>query len=425
MPAPPISPVPPPSATPTGFLRSATEGTAELSWTGAGWRAAGEPLGERPGAAEVARLRALRGLTVLWPSVEVPTDAVVDLAAAGVPLRAAVSPGWVEPGLARLLAAWTPEENPEGGEGGPRSVAALRREEHSVRLRRHGLAHHHGLPYHRDLTRRRGPAHRGTASTAAMAATAVMAATATGAARTATASPAATTAVPGVSVVISSMRPHMLGSALAQIAGQRGVEVEVLLGLHGVSAGHPDVRRALAESELPITVTEADAATPFGEVLNRAASKAGGQYVAKWDDDDWYGPEHLADMLLARSYAGADIVGAAAEFFYLEPLNVTIRRTDYTSEVWSDHVAGGTILLARERFEALGGFPALPRGVDAGFLKAAHAEGARIYRTHGLGYVLRRSLGAEHTWRLPLAHFLRVASNQWRGFRPSLILEAS
>ncbi|MER5418686.1 glycosyltransferase family 2 protein [Streptosporangium roseum] len=369
--APPVTLSPAPPATPAGFLRSAAEAAAELSWTGQGWLAAGEPLGDRPDATEVTRLRELRALTVRWPSAEVPADAITGLAAAGVPLHAAASPAWVEPGLARLLAAWTPEE----GGGGPRSVTDLRREEHSVRLRRHGL-------------RSRDAA-----------------------------------ATPAVSVVMSSMRPHLLGSALTQIARQRRVETEVLLALHGVPAGHEAVRRAVRECGLTVTVIEADAETPFGEVLNLAASRASGEYIAKWDDDDWYGPEHLADLLLARSYAGADIVGTAAEFFYLEPLNATIRRTDYTSEVWSDHVAGGTILLDRARYAELGGFPALPRGVDAGFLKAAHAAGARIYRTHGLGYVLRRSVSAEHTWRLSLAHFLRVATNQWRGFRPSLILE--
>lgn len=367
------TPLPPAlPATPTGFQRSATEGVAELSWTGQEWLAAGEPLGDWPDATEVTRLRPLRGLTVRWPSSAVPTDVITGLAAAGVPLHAAASPGWVEPGLARLLADWTPEEKDGGG---PRSVTDLRREEQSVRLRRHGLRSLHGA------------------------------------------------VVPKVSVVMSSMRPHLLGSALTQIARQRRVETEVLLALHGVPAGHEAVRRALRECDLPVTVIEVDAAIPFGEALNTAASRASGEYVAKWDDDDWYGPEHLADLLLARSYTGADIVGTAAEFFYLEPLNATIRRTDYTGEIWSDHVAGGTILLGRAGFTELGGFPALPGGVDAGFLKAAHAAGARIYRTHGLGYVLRRSVSAEHTWRLSLAHFLRVATNQWRGFRPSLILE--
>ncbi|WP_326636481.1 family 2 glycosyl transferase [Streptosporangium sp. NBC_01755] len=378
MPAQPISLSPPFLTTPAGFLRSAAGETAELSWTGEGWLAAGSPLGDRPDTEEITRLRPLRGLAVRWPASEVPLGAVTGLAAAGVPLYAAVSPGWVDPELARLLAAWAPEEDDGGG---LRSVTALRREEHSVRLRRHGL---------RDQA--------GTGRTE--------------------------TAPPTVSVVMSSMRPHLLGSALGQIAGQRRVRVEVLLGLHGVPAAHEDVRRALRECALPVTVVEAGEETPFGEVLNLAASRAGGDYLTKWDDDDWYGPEHLADLLLARSYAGADIVGTAAEFFYLEPLNTTVRRTDYISETWSEHVAGGTILLPGDTFRDAGGFPPLSRGVDAGLLKAAHAAGARVYRTHGLGYVLRRSVGAEHTWRLSLAHFLRVASNQWHGFRPSLILEA-
>ncbi|WP_371780358.1 glycosyltransferase [Streptosporangium subroseum] len=373
MPVQPTSPLP----TPVGFLRSAAEGAAELSWTGQGWLAAGEPLGDRLDADGVARLRPLRGLNVRWPSSRVPVEVITDLAASGVPLHAADTPAWVEPELAGLLAAWTPEE----GDGSRRSVTDLRREEHSVRLRRHGLRSRAG----------------------------------------ATAEPVA--ALPKVSVVMSSMRPYLLASALGQIARQRRVEVEVLLGLHGVPAEHEAVRRAVREFGLPITVVEAGAEIPFGEVLNRAASRASGDHITKWDDDDWYGPEHLADLLLARSHTGADIVGTTAEFFYLEPLNATIRRTDYTSEIWSEHVAGGTILLDLAAFQELGGFPALRGGVDAAFLKAAHAAEARIYRTHGLGYMLRRSVSTEHTWQLSLAHFLRVASNQWRGFRPSLILE--
>jgi hypothetical protein len=225
-----------------------------------------------------------------------------------------------------------------------------------------------------------------------------------------------------VTVVLASRRPHHVPEALAQIARQRHVEVQVVLALHGFTADL--VRPAVRAFPLPITVIEADAATVFGEVLAQAAARADAGLIAKWDDDDWYGPEHLADLLMARLYSGADVVGTAAEFFYLEPLDVTIRRTDYKSEVWSDHVAGGTILLGRDTLAEAGGFQPLPKGVDSALLKTIHGAGGRIYRTHGLGYMLRRSSAAEHTWQLPLAHFLRVATNQWRGFRPSRIMEA-
>ncbi|MFC4589210.1 glycosyltransferase family 2 protein [Sphaerisporangium corydalis] len=391
--------------TPLGYVRTPSGGPADLTFDGGRPLLAGEAVDLPLTAADVVRLRPFDGVRVQWPEGrEGALETVLGLASAGVPVHAADVPAWAEradPGLTSLLTSWTPAEPPRrspGGSGSPRvagaepvrSVRDLRREEHSLRLRRHAFAN----PAGQGAT----PAGQGVAS-----------------GRT----------VPKVSVVMSSKRPGLLGSALAQIARQRHVEAEVLLGLHGFPASHEDVRRAVADFPLPLTVIEAGEDVPFGEVLNRAAAKASGDEIAKWDDDDWYSPEHLSDLLLARAYSGADIVGTAAEFFYLEPLDVTIRRTDYTSEIWSDHVAGGTIFLARAKFQEIGGFEGVARGVDAQFLKTAHAAGARIYRTQGLGYVLRRSLAAAHTWQLPLAHFLRVAANQWRGFRPSRILEAS
>lgn len=344
-----------------GFTRTPEHDLAPLRWTADGWSAEGHAL-------DPAALRPLRGLDLAWPGHQVPLDDVLRLAHAGVPLTSAHVPGWVPEELAALLTdrAWL-AVRPDGS---ARCLADLRREEHSVRLRR--LAPRPAEP-------------------------------------------------PTVSVVMSSKRPHLLGFALRQIARQRHVRVEVLLGLHGIE-GHEAVGKALADFPLPITVVSASPSVPFGELLDRAAARAGGEFIAKWDDDDWYGPEHLADLLLAKRYSGADIVGTAAEFFYLEPLTTMIRRTSYRSEVWTDFVAGGTILLDRSRFP---GFEPLSRGVDAALLKSQQAQGARIYRTHGLGYVLRRSVAGSHTWQLPLAHFLRVQTNQWRGFRPSLLLETA
>lgn len=400
---------------PLGFARSPAEGTAELAWSAGRWvvtpplpdlersspppadaetageRFAARPLNDRVGQEEIDPLRPLRALRVRWPATPGREEAgdpgwsprhaletlaaVTDLAAAGVPLTSGPPPRWVreaDPVLADLIAGWTPEPD----DGTPVSVGDLRREEQSVRLRRHAL-------------RARGIGR---------------------------------TAQP-VTVVMATRRPHLLGAALGQMARQRGVDLEVIVALHGYPAAR--AARLPAEFPWPVTVLEADRATPFGEVLNLAASRATTDVIVKWDDDDWYGPEHIADLLLARAYSGADVVGTAQEFFYLEPLDVTVRRTDYGSEMWTDHVAGGTIMIDRGLFHEVGGFGPYPSGEDAHLLRAVVARDGRIYRTHGLGYVLRRSLSGEHTWQRPLAHFLRVSVKQWRGFRPSVMLEDS
>jgi hypothetical protein len=357
------------SVTPCGFVRTPEKGLARLHWNDPGeWTVDGQ----RP---DLSALRAMRGLEVEWPEREVPLAGLVQLAAAGVPLTADHAPPWVPPELAALL---TDRDWLAHSDSGRRSLADLRREEHSVRLRR--------------LTHRLPPSR-----------------------------------TPRISVVMSTRRPAMVAGALAQMARQRDTDIEILLGLHGFP--FDQVRQAVESCPLPVAWLEAPVETPFGEVLNEAAALAAGDYLAKWDDDDWYGPDHLADLVMAASYSGADIVGTTAEFFYLEPLRATIRRTTfasgaaYPSEVSSDHVAGGTILASKAVFHEVGGFPAQPSAVDRDFLKAAHEAGASIYRTHGLGYMLRRTLSDQHTWQLPLAHFLKVATNQWYGFRPSLLLE--
>ncbi|GAA1306367.1 hypothetical protein Psi02_23780 [Planotetraspora silvatica] len=360
---------------PKGFLRASGTSMAEARWDGSQWIVASTPVPQGLTETDVDGLRNLLGVRVLWPSSAVPLDVILQLAAAGIPLHSSVVPRWLadDPlGALVLDGRWLEPEKDSSGV----SIAELRREEHSVRLRRHGLRR-------TDHSRRPG----------------------------------------SVSVILPSRRPWMAAFALKQIAQQRDVDLEVVYAAHGFPADA--VREAAREFPFPIEIMEIDGETVFGDVLNTAIERAGGDYVAKWDDDDWYGQDHLSDLLLAKAYSGADLVGMSAEFFYLEPLNVTIRRAKFISEITTNLVAGGTIMMERTALKELGGFRPLPRAVDSALLATVGESGGTVYRTHGLGYMLLRGLTEQHTWLQPLSQFLRSSANQWRGFRPTQILEGS
>jgi hypothetical protein len=53
-----------------------------------------------------------------------------------------------------------------------------------------------------------------------------------------------------------------------------------------------------------------------------------------------------------------------------------------------------------------------------------HASGGTVYRTHGLGYVLRRTASG-HTWHADADYFLdpERLGEQWSGFVPSRLME--
>jgi hypothetical protein len=71
---------------------------------------------------------------------------------------------------------------------------------------------------------------------------------------------------------------------------------------------------------------------PRPESSTPALSFSSGALISKWDDDDWYGSEHLLDLVTALEYSGADLVGKAAERIYLAKHGMTVRRNNKGSE---------------------------------------------------------------------------------------------
>lgn len=341
------------------------------------------PAHEAPGEREVRALREVPGVTFDWRTGTGPLDAVrriLHLAAAGVPV-VGPPPAWAAPLL---------------GEGLTQALSEavdltdrLRREEVSVRQRRAALSTHGSRAWRRGLAARHG---------------------------------AQQTVAPTVSVLLASRRPDMLDFALRQVSRQREVEVELVLATHGFEPAAKDLAAFRARGGT-VTHVRVDSAVSFGRVLNRAVDAASGDVLVKMDDDDWYGPDFLFDLLLALDYSGADVVGCPPEFTYLAPLDITTR-SDAPTEVYRPFVAGGTIMTTREVLREVGGFRDTVRYVDANLLAAVTSSGGAVYRAHGLGYMLRRG-SSGHTWDPGLDYFLgpERAREQWRGFRPSALLK--
>jgi hypothetical protein len=335
--------------------------------------------------ADIPLLRRLPGLLLDWSGGHGPQSycrAVVSLACLGIPLTTATVPTWARHLLARELceALARPVDLTE----------RLNREEHSVRLRRAALRNHATGPWRRSLAHANGLQDIPS---------------------------------PQVSVLVVTRRPDMLGFALRQVSRQRGADFEVVVATHGFDPDPMVLHTFRDASGAKLTAFAADSSALFGDVLNQAAARASGDVLLKMDDDDWYGPDFVADLVLARGYSGADVVGCAPEFTFVEPLWLTTRRPD-PSEVFRPFVAGGTMLIERAAFRSLGGFRETRKYVDANLLSGVMDAGGRVYRAHGLGYVLRRG-GAGHTWDPGLGYFVSRARapEQWRGFRPSALLE--
>lgn len=335
----------------------------------------------------LASVRDLRGATcvwVPWPEHldEVLARTVAGLAMCGVPLTSRPPPPWAAdllgPAVVAALGAPIAEDD------------VLAREEHSIVLRRAALDTFSTRSWRR---------------------------------RTASAAGVRIAGELSVSVVLATRRPDMLEFALSQVARQRGLEVELVLASHGFEVDETWVQDQLGDVRLVLAPQPGD--TAFGDVLNTATLAASGELILKMDDDDWYGPDVIADLVRAHAYSGAQVVGMPAEFHYLTEPDLTVAR-GHTSEVYARFVAGGTLMIERALLREVGGYRSACKFVDAQLLSAVAAAGGVVYRAHGLGYVLRRN-PTGHTWQVDLDYLLDPSrvSHTWEGFRPSRLLENS
>ena len=216
--------------------------------------------------------------------------------------------------------------------------------------------------------------------------------------------------LPLVSVLLATRRPDRVVEAVASVASQTYPRVELVLAAHGDGFDRDLIETTVAGCGIEARVVTVPSARVLGEVLNEATELSRGALVTKFDDDDFYGPEHLWDLVLAHEYSKASLVGKAAEYVYLEGADRTLRRFRGGAEQVGSRLtlAGGAMLISRRDLDAVMGWQPVPSGVDKALIEDVASSGRLLYRTHGRGFVLVRHARG-HTWQVDDQYFLKQA----------------
>ena len=224
---------------------------------------------------------------------------------------------------------------------------------------------------------------------------------------------------PLVSLLLPTKRPELLPQALAAVARQTYPRLELALALHGDDPFF-DAERLAAELPCRAAIVRVPASETLGAALNAAVAASSGTLLVKMDDDDAYGPEHVWDLVLARLYSQAQLVGKSGGFTYLAVSDRVIRRFAGDAEGRRTfNLAGGALLIARRDIERVGGWRNAPHSVDTLLIADVLRKGGRAHRTNDLGYMHIRH-GGGHTWDAPDALFLKQADVVAPGWNPAM-----
>ncbi|WP_405216956.1 glycosyltransferase [Agrococcus sp. Ld7] len=206
---------------------------------------------------------------------------------------------------------------------------------------------------------------------------------------------------PGISVLCSTIRPHLIEGVFATIGRQTETNIQLVLNLHGAEVSDAQIDRLAQEHGVAdYTVLRMPRSDTLGACLNAMVDIAAHSVVAKMDDDDFYGRHYLQDLLDSYLVSGAEIVGKAASYVHFEGREQTILSARATENRFSTFVRGATLLLSTDVARRLR-FGAGNRSEDTELLKRAVAEGLSIYASDRFNYcVIRNRDLSSHTWRI-------------------------
>ncbi|WP_343068437.1 glycosyltransferase family protein [Brachybacterium halotolerans] len=220
--------------------------------------------------------------------------------------------------------------------------------------------------------------------------------------------------LPTVSVLAATNRPRQVEHLVSQVA-QQIVSPQLVLVTHGFTVDPRVVAAAHEAGIAELVIREIPSDLSLGACLNAAVAASDGAVLAKMDDDDLYGPWYLHDLLRARDFAGADVVGKQAHFMYLGGTRATLLRFPWQEHRFTDRVMGPTITAGREVFEAHP-FADVARGEDTGLLEAVGRAGGVIYSADRFGFTQMRAGDSHgHAWSTNDRELLATGDVAWFG----------
>lgn len=202
--------------------------------------------------------------------------------------------------------------------------------------------------------------------------------------------------IPQISVITTTNRLDMLERYFDQMNSQEHVLLEINLVLDGINLNETKINYIKTNSPFKINFIESSSSESLGQKLNNAVSNAENHYIAKIDDDDFYGSNYMIDQWLSLKYSNADMVGKSDTMYYFEDDDSTYLKNNGEFYEFTDSVHGSTIFSYKNVLEEIP-FANISKAVEINLLRRFVNRNFKIYSNHPFGMcVLRKSDKSQH-----------------------------
>ena len=203
----------------------------------------------------------------------------------------------------------------------------------------------------------------------------------------------------GITIVTCTKRPDAIYNILENYKRQEQRKKELIIILHNNSMDKNKWKEA-AHGYTNVRIFRIDENRTLGECLNIGAKHANFEFVAKFDDDDYYGPKYLVDAFKVLKEVKADVIGKATSYVYFEKDGILALRNPGNESRYVQHVDGPSIIFKKSVLRRVK-FRNISLGEDYWFCKDCINQGIKIYSTNRFQHVYMRHANVNnHTWTI-------------------------
>ncbi|UVI28373.1 glycosyltransferase [Paenibacillus spongiae] len=226
-----------------------------------------------------------------------------------------------------------------------------------------------------------------------------------------------------ISILCCTMRQRLMNNVFNNYDHQQWKEKELILILNKDDMNLSEwVERAKRSQH--VSVYQLPEKLTLGECLNYGIKKAKYDYIAKFDDDDYYAPGYLINSMKFMKRKEADLIGKKSIYMYFENKELlAVYSPGYERERVRRGLKGATLIFKKKIFNKIK-FPKINRGEDTLFVKKCRKENFRIYSTDKNDYVcIRKSSPRHHTWNVTNKRLLKhsVTVCKTKDYKPIIL----
>ncbi|MBD2868711.1 glycosyltransferase family 2 protein [Paenibacillus arenilitoris] len=202
-----------------------------------------------------------------------------------------------------------------------------------------------------------------------------------------------------VTIIACTMRSSFVDNVFANYDRQVWKDKEMIIVLNKDDMSLDEWnQRASQYPNNEVKVIQLPQKYHLGKCLNYAIANAKEGIIAKFDDDDYYGPNYLRESVAALKSGKGSIIGKHTSYLYFEEKKALMVFRPGGEHKYVRSVKGGTLVFKKSLWRRVK-FPEFKKvGTDSGWTGRCRRRGYKIYSVSKKNYVcVRRKNTGSHT----------------------------